>query len=691
MRERNAWDLLAIAVALAAGGCEPSAQTPAPAPSGAFDSPAQVTTISAGAPAISIPVTPPGFSCGGAAEGPFRGPGGPSIPGVGSNGVPPIALSSNVQASKAPPPISGGTMLTTRDGTLVVASDPDRDQVYFVDAKARTLLSVRALQAGDEPGRLVEDAAGRIHVLLRSGHAVASLARDAASPITRREVCDVPRGIAYDAAHDLLHVACAEGKLISLAAAPEGAITRSLSVDRDVRDVIVRGDQLWVSRFRSSELLTIGADGAVTQRVQPPTLAHDELQQQFTPSADGQGCIGSGENVRVEAQPSVAYRLLDVPGAGIAMLHQRSKHGEVQVMPGGYASGSCGSGIVQTSLTVGMDLPSMASTDIVDLTLAVDMAVDPDGALLAVIAPGNAGTLPQLQLISLEAMGQFRTAAQVSAGQSPRPDLGVEPCISGTPVSPPPADQQGQAIAVTFASPYIVAVQNREPAAIDFIDARTNAVRKHLDLNQPTRFDTGHAMFHLRASSGVACASCHAEAGDDGHVWEFHGIGQRRTQTLRGGILGTEPFHWNGDMKDFPTLVHEVFVGRMAGFEPSPDQTNLLAQWIDKQPALHAQALDIAAAERGKALFESAAVGCTTCHSGAHLTNNHSEDVGTGALLQVPSLHGVAFRSPLMHDGCAKSLLDRFSPACGGGDKHGHTSQLSAAEINDLVTYLTTL
>jgi mono/diheme cytochrome c family protein len=198
-------------------------------------------------------------------------------------------------------------------------------------------------------------------------------------------------------------------------------------------------------------------------------------------------------------------------------------------------------------------------------------------------------------------------------------------------------------------------------------------------------------MFHLRASSGVACASCHAEAGDDSHVWEFQGIGARRTQTLRGGILGTEPFHWNGDMHDFPMLVHEVFVGRMSGFEPNPDQTDALSHWIDRQPALHARALDATAADRGKALFESAAVGCSSCHSGEHLTNNHSEDVGTGARLQVPSLHGVSFRAPWMHDGCAGTLKDRFTPACGGGDKHGHTSQLTAVQIDDLVSYLTTL
>jgi mono/diheme cytochrome c family protein len=161
---------------------------------------------------------------------------------------------------------------------------------------------------------------------------------------------------------------------------------------------------------------------------------------------------------------------------------------------------------------------------------------------------------------------------------------------------------------------------------------------------------------------------------------------------LRGGLLGTEPLHWNGDMKDFRSLMKEVFVGRMSGFSPSATEADALSHFLDRQPALHAEATDKAAADRGKELFESQEVGCSGCHAGAHLTNNQTENVGTGADLQVPSLKGVRFRTPLMHDGCAANLSERFTKKdCGGGDKHGKTSQLSAAQIGDLTAYLETL
>jgi hypothetical protein len=635
-----------------------------------------------------------------------------AIPPIGSAGAPPCMSRGActfgsvmpsvldrpvVQADTSPPPISGGTLLATRDGKLLVAADSDRDQLYFVDNVARSLLHVRQLQPGDEPGRVVEDAAGRIHVALRGGRAVATLGRAADSAITRRNACDLPRGLAYDAAHDVLQVACAEGKLVTLPAAPDAAALRVVEIGRDARDVVVRGDQLFVTHFRAAELLSLDASGAMQKRYTPPTFMQNEPQLvPFIGDPSNSGAPATVSLLSVDSTPTSAWRAIDVPGRGIAMLHQRARSAEVQVQPGGYGAGSCGSGIVQTSISTGLDTGRVVSTDLADATLAVDMASDPEGVLLAVVAPGNWGSGTQLQLYSLagggsvfggSSSGNFGAAGQ-AAGDADGGVGNVQACVgSDRTLEQPP----GQASAVVFASAYELAVQEREPAAISFIDTRTGAVSVHLDLKQPSRFDTGHSMFHLRAGAGVACASCHAEAGDDGHVWTFHGIGARRTQTLRGGILGTEPFHWNGDMKDFSTLVTEVFVGRMAGFSPSDEQTSSLSHWIDRQPALAAQARDPSAAQRGKQLFESDAVGCSGCHSGAHLTNNTSADVGTGALLQVPSLHGVSFRTPLMHNGCAAQLADRFNPSCGGGDRHGHTSQLSAAQIGDLTSYLETL
>jgi mono/diheme cytochrome c family protein len=144
-------------------------------------------------------------------------------------------------------------------------------------------------------------------------------------------------------------------------------------------------------------------------------------------------------------------------------------------------------------------------------------------------------------------------------------------------------------------------------------------------------------------------------------------------------------------MPNITHLVDDVMTGRMGGFPVEAAFSTALGQWIHKQPALSLPASDTAAAGRGKTLFESAETKCATCHTGSNLTNNESSDVGTGGKFQVPGLLGLGLRGPYMHNGCAKTLEDRFEANCGGGESHGHTAQLSAAQRADLVVYLKTL
>jgi mono/diheme cytochrome c family protein len=614
----------------------------------------------------------------------------PQIDTCGATCPPSDTNTATLRAEQPPPPISGGTLLVTRDQKLVVASDPDRDQIYFIDAVAHKFSHARALRSGDEPGRVVEDASGRIHVVLRAGHAIASLDRDPEGAIERREVCELPRGLAFDAAHDALQVACSEGKLVTLPAAQGGAITRTLEIDRDARDVIVRDGQLWVTRFRAAELMQVDSDGHVGARQKPPAFIRQE------PVSTTSLTVAL---VDVESTATTAWRAIDVPGKGTALLHQRAHVSEVSVARGGYDSrgADCG-GVVETSVTVGLDGERVASADLFATGLTVDLAADPTGSLLAVASPGTwrQGRSRQLQLFPLTGSSQLNPFAEPALQPitpSTAPDGGAlrpkPPCLISTYVMP---ELEGQVTAISFVSDHELAVQEREPAAISFIDLRTTKLTARLTLDQPSRFDTGHALFHQDTPSGLACASCHAEAGDDSHVWMLNGIGPRRTQSLRGGLLGTEPLHWDGDMRDFPMLVDEVLVGRMSSsFKPTPEQADALAHWIDRQPALAAKAHDPAAAERGRQLFQSEAVGCATCHAGSQLTNNRFADVGTGAMFQVPSLRGVSFRLPLMHDGCVSTLRERFENACAGGDKHGHTAQLAAPQIDDLIAYVETL
>ena len=217
-------------------------------------------------PAPGQPTPPPGEGGSGSISFGDGGDGGArSVPG-------PAALPGGAE----PPAISGGTLLVLADGTTAVAADPDRDVVWIVDLSTQSLLQQVALQPGDEPGRVAEDAAGRVHVALRRGGALLSIDPMAGNVLARRPVCPAPRGLAYDASADALHVACMDGRLVTLPAAG-GAATRTVQVDSDLRDVVIQGGELYVSRFRAAELLQLAADGTVAQRITLPVAPIPEM------------------------------------------------------------------------------------------------------------------------------------------------------------------------------------------------------------------------------------------------------------------------------------------------------------------------------------------------------------------------------------------------------------------------------
>jgi mono/diheme cytochrome c family protein len=623
------------------------------------------TTGVAGASSTPPDAGVPPFNVGGAGGAIGTDGGTQCVNGVAVNpglmtppGIPPQLPATPTQAATPVPPLTGGTLLTTSDGRTAVASDPDRDQVYFVDLVTNTLRATTALMPGDEPGRLVEDGAARIHVALRRGGAVVTLDPTTGAIIERRSVCGAPRGLAYQQATDQIHVACAGGELITLPPAG-GAPSRTLTLDRDLRDVVVgKEGTLLVSTFRRAEVLVVAADGTIASRLGP-----------------GSGAVHNLNGQLQTRTPSVAWRMVpyDTTTGSVVMLHQTGMTDVIDPVTQGYGGiKGCG-GIVQAGVTVvtpgGATPPVSGGINMV--SLAVDVAVSPDGKRIALAVPGNA-----------ETQG-FPTVMEgtVEAAQAETPCGGGLGGVGNVP--------SGEVISVAYSTSGVLLAQLRNPAVLWRAD--TNAT---VSLSDISRTDTGHMIFHVNAGGGLACASCHPEGGEDGRVWNFVCAGARRTQSIRGGISPTAPFHWDGTEHDFSSLMDDVFSHRMAGPMLNASQKTALQQWVDTIPLLPANSgLDAAAVARGQTLFNDPKVACATCHMGALLTNNATVDVGTGQALQVPSLRGVSWRGPFMHNGCAATLADRFSGAatCTGGDKHGVTSMLTPAQIGDLTAYLQSL
>ena len=228
----------------------------------------------------------------------------------------------------------------------------------------------------------------------------------------------------------------------------------------------------------------------------------------------------------------------------------------------------------------------------------------------------------------------------------------------------------------------------------------------------------------------VACSSCHPDGHTDGRVWQ-NPEGLRKTTALF-GLAHTQPLHWSADrdeVQDFEyTIRGRLMLGRglvrgeikpKRGFEKTELEENLAGRSKDLDalalycnsfeftlsPHIEAPGKLTPAAERGKALFFGKAVGCANCHSGPYFSDSsltkpyRLHDVGTGLddpsekmgpLYDTPTLLGIYRTAPYLHHGKAKTLRDVLTSA-NKEDKHGHTSQLAAASIDDLVEFLKSL
>jgi mono/diheme cytochrome c family protein len=585
------------------------------------------------------------------------------------------ALALGVSAADPPPAISGGSLAVLKDGVTAVAADPDRDTVSIVDVS--TTFSVRAtiqLQLHDEPGRLVEDGAGRVHVALRRGGALVTVDPQAGTILARRNVCAVPRGVAYDPASDQVHVACMDGQLVSLPAAG-GNATRVVQLPRDLRDVVVDGDHLLVSRFRSAQVLTVDASGKVIQTETPPSYSDMSTRSgaQFTASS--------------------GWRLRAAPGGGALLLHQRGTTDPILIgkSTGGYGSPDACQALIHPALTpMGSNQSPPMTAPIPGMVLPVDFAVSPDGTEVAVIAAGNShneglSSLFVTHVSSVTDGKMHQCCPDGVHGPTGQFGGGGNQCTFGMPASDCP-QPNGEVESVSFDGKGRVVVQTREPATIQIPQAGMT-----IPLSLTTRADAGHEIFHANTGTGIACASCHTEGQEDGRTWNFDTEGKRRTMSVSGGIAARAPYHWSGDLTSFSTLISTVYNGRMSGPMLSPDQMTAMQGWMNAIPRLPGVVTDVDAVARGKALFEDTSNhGCVTCHTGEQLTNDAMVDVGTNGMFKVPSLVGLAWTSPYMHDGCAATLADRFG-SCGGGDQHGVTSNLTASQKADLIAYLDSL
>jgi hypothetical protein len=525
------------------------------------------------------------------------------------------------------PPLWGSSVLPLSDTKLVVA-DTEGDALHLVtydNTRVAWTSHELDLPSGSRPTRLAETGDGHVVVLLRGTGEVALVDARYGAVRWRRTVCAQPRGVAWSSAEKAALVTCASGELLTVT----HTSTRSLDLGEDLRDVLVVNGKRWVTTFRSAQLLELDDSGAVVTRLSPPSLS--------APAGT--------------FAPHVAWRTV-TDGKLIIMSHQLHLLDDVNALapvPTApyYGDGLCLSSAVTSALTVF----DPAARTVLGSTprpgaLPIDVAIA--GSQVAVVSAAN-GTAETYDTSSL-------TGGYCLTGGWPQ---------------------------TSVPNPVGVGIVNGALAVVDRSGWFGIAAPTEMDgrgLRRVVAIDTARKVFHTQAPSGVACASCHAEGYDDGHTWQF-GLKHVRTQSLEGGLLKTAPYHWEGELDSISALLSETLVHRMGGNPVPGTVASALGDWLNTIPARQGAPTDALGAQ----YFMSD--GCSSCHSGTTLTNNATVDVGTGGAYQVPSLRAVSWRGPWLHDGCAKTLKDRFSTDC-HGDTH---APVPADHVDALVAFLKSL
>jgi len=574
-----------------------------------------------------------------------------AIAGCGLNQNDPFHERPVVSRDEAPPPIAGGTLAITRDGRFALVADPDLDRLLRVDLTSHEVHPV-ALADGDEPGRIAEDATGRAYVALRHGGGLAVIDVNAGRLERRIEVCAAPRGVAWEPEGDQLHVACADGALVTLD--PDRVEARRQQLPAGLQDVVVSDGAVLVTRLRSAEVLRVGEEGVVIVEALP-----DAVQSGIDEEGDP-------TELHQTYAPGVAVRLRST-GDSHVVLHQRARVGRevvyrAEARPRTYTYSNqpvtyedvtwrdpCGNPVVHAAATfLGPDgAPQHVAPALSGGVVPVDVAVS-DGGQVAVAFAGEPG-------------GDFSFGPQVIRSQV-RSATAEGGCLGDEGGRAYP----GQAVALAYSDETLV-VQLRAPSRLVVGEAV-------VELGGESARDSGHEVFHLDTGGGIACASCHPGGGDDGHVWEFAAVSPVRTQPLE-GMVDLAPYHRRGDVASFEDLMSGL-ADQMAGPRLDAETLASVRHWLVRLPAApRGPLLDRERVQRGAAVFVEA--GCERCHAG-ELGTDRSYQVGERTW-QTPPLRGIALRAPYLHDGRA-ATLDEALPES--------VSALPPEEREDLLAYL---
>lgn len=636
---------------------------------------------------------------------------------------------------------SAGSLALSRDDSFLYAVDSDNDMVAVVDTAAKAL--VTTVKVGRAPERVVVGSDDTVYVSNRGSRSVSVIKRGAGtwSEVLQLAVGVEPVGLAISPDNKTLYVV----NSTSLDSPEVGTLTAidvktlqtrwDLPVGQEPRAVtLLAGGRALVTLFKGGDVVTVDLNGPTVLQTSTD-LYHKANQGNLDARSQFPSPTFGGLSTFHPRAMSDAVVTPDGKRAIVSMVWSRE---DSLATPGSggeasYGGGPCGMAGVAAAGLATFDTSGEATVAVADDVGRCGGEDDStkDFPPTALISPDSIQTLQGPTVSVMDSTGSWlyvvnrnsNNVAVLPVGNrapSTTSFNGQFPTFrSGAIRSLVPVGAGPNGIALTrdgtkafvynqFDHSISTLVQSGSGA-----DAQVVTSGRALQIAQDTLSAdaaAGRRLFFSAAdtrmtasTTGVACATCHSDGREDGHVWVF-ADGPRQTPSLAGRMTtATAPFHWNGQFNTLQDFLAETVNVRMGGTGASTDMAAQLAAFIDSQP-LPDSPLRLAtptdAQLRGAQAFQKAE--CNSCHAGSALTDNSFHDVGTLVLsgpnpdlnlakgLNVPSLLGVSRTEPFLHDGSAANLRERLM-ASRHNDLHGKMTLLSDGEVDDLVDYLKSL
>ncbi len=575
--------------------------------------------------------------------------------------------------------------------TLAYVADEDDRALRVVDVGDSR--EVGATELGGAPSDVLVLPDGRVAVSLRDAHAIAVLEPDAdvSKPFALRctvDVPDEPLGMTLANDEATVLVASRWGHALTALDAATLATRFSLDLPRDPRAVVVSADgaTAFVSHVSGGSISAVDLAGDDHAR-----RSLDVRLETLSPISEGMPMAAPSRSEDFRS-PRMLQRHRRFGGQGYALA--RATDGRIfaahtLVEPGGaVASGGYGGGgedhppvtadIGVIDAAGRLETPRLGPLTVSDCLLPRAIAVDGPHGRVVVACRG----LDSVLLFDERAAHPHdREIGRVKVGAGPTgvavdPDAGLAYVWSvfDRRLDVVSTDAKGK----TNAPATTIAIARRSPPPSE------DAVR-------------GRALFHDASArriafDGRACASCHPDGRDDGLTWSTP-EGPRQTPMLAGRLDDTAPYGWDGARATLPAHLGRT-LERLHGTGIDAHERETLFAYIATMKVPVAARGDDPKTARGKEIFDSDDVGCSSCHAGSASTDGLRHDVKSRAALDshaafdTPSLRFVGRTAPFFHDGRFATMRELLVASDG---KMGHTAQLSPADLQALETYVDSL